>query len=162
MVVYLRMKPETRAALQAGELSPALDLLKRFVENPDERVRFKAMVNVLNTPELDLGFALRKLMTEYNMKPILTRPQHQFFTDNRTYFEIDLDVHLFGYLARKGFSMLKPLLPTVIFDVGCTIEGWTDEELPETILSCIHLHHLSLDDAPELDFAVAPLVAQQQ
>lgn len=65
------------------------------------------MVNVLNTPDLELGFALRRLMTEYNMKPILTRPQHEFFTDNLNYFEVDMDVHLFGYVARKGLSMLR-------------------------------------------------------
>ena len=41
MIVYLKMKPETREQLQAGTLSPALALLKRFIENPEERVRFK-------------------------------------------------------------------------------------------------------------------------
>ena len=65
------------------------------------------MVNVLNTPDLDLGFALRRLMTEYNMRPILTRPQHHFHTDNVNYFEIDIDVHVFSYVARKGLSMLR-------------------------------------------------------
>jgi hypothetical protein len=64
------------------------------------------MANVMNVGELNLGSALRRLLNEYNMKPVLTRPQHRFFTDHKTYFEIDVDVHSFGYLARKGLSML--------------------------------------------------------
>jgi hypothetical protein len=46
VIVYLRMKPETRAALQSGNLSPSLDLLKRFISNPEERVRFKVRARV--------------------------------------------------------------------------------------------------------------------
>lgn len=64
------------------------------------------MANLLNASQLGVGSALSRLLAEYNMKPVLTRPQHRFFTDLRTYFEIDVDVHSFGYLARKGLSML--------------------------------------------------------
>lgn len=161
VVAYLLLKPETRQALQEGVDTPALRLLKRFIEHNEERVRFKAMVNTLNTPDLDIGYTLRKLMTEYNMKPILTRPQHQFYTDHVNYFEVDLDVHLFGYVARKGLSMLRPTLESVILDVGFTIEGWTDEELPENILSCVHIHFINLDGGEEIDFTGHPEVKQQ-
>ncbi len=40
------MTAETREALGAGQLTPALDLLKRFISNPEERVRFKVCVCV--------------------------------------------------------------------------------------------------------------------
>ena len=69
--------------------------------------RSQAMANLLNPDVVDMGFAARKLLTEYNMKPILTRPQHSFYTDNHTYFEIDMDVHVFSYIARKGLSMIR-------------------------------------------------------
>ena len=96
------------------------------------------MANFLNSDEVHLGFALRKLLTEYNMKPILTRPQHRFYTDGSTYFEAVIDVHLFSYVCRRGFSTMKfalprtlielsefssrPILSSMIWDVGFTIE----------------------------------------
>lgn len=42
----------------------------------------------------------RRLLTNYNDKPVLTRPQHQFFKGDG-YLEVDLDVHSWAYLARK-------------------------------------------------------------
>ncbi len=69
------------------------------------------MANLLNPAECSLGFTLKKLLVEYNMKPVLTRPQHRFYTNNATYLEIDVDVHIFGYVARKGLSSLKYACP---------------------------------------------------
>jgi hypothetical protein len=91
------------------------------------------MVNFLNVPELNFSAALTRLVTEYNRKPVLTRPQHRFFTDGLTYFEIDIDVHVFGYVARKGLSMLRyrptghrphtrPSIAQLACDIGFTIE----------------------------------------
>jgi hypothetical protein len=65
------------------------------------------MANFLNRAECKLGFALSKLLTEYNMKPILTRPQHRFYTDHQTYFEAVLDIHQFSYICRRGFTSLR-------------------------------------------------------
>ena len=65
------------------------------------------MAIFVNKDECNLGFALSKLLTEYNMKPILTRPQHRFYTDNQSYFEVDLDIHQFSYICRRGFTSLK-------------------------------------------------------
>ena len=123
-ILLYRMTEETRAML-AGEKpkNAAVALWQAFVADPQAYFdRFKGMANFLNPEEVELNFALRKLLIEYNMKPVLTRPQHSFHTDGRSYFEVDLDVHIFGYVARKGWATLKNLLPNAIFDVGVVVE----------------------------------------
>jgi hypothetical protein len=65
------------------------------------------MANFLNPEQVNMGFALRRLLTEYNAKPVLSRPQHTFHTDNESYFEVDIDVHQFNYVARKGMGMIR-------------------------------------------------------
>jgi hypothetical protein len=81
----------------------------------------QGMGNFLNPDQCQLGFALRKLLTEYNMKPVLTRPQHRFYTDHRTYFEAVIDVHQFSYVCRRGFSTMKLAFVAVFPSLTATL-----------------------------------------
>lgn len=42
----------------------------------------------------------QRLLHKYNDKPLLTKPQQHFYS-GPDYFEVDLDVHAYAYLARK-------------------------------------------------------------
>lgn len=53
---------------------------------------------------------------------------------DNSYLEITINAFVFGSMPRKGLSMMLGTVPKMVMEVGLTIEGRADDELPEQVV----------------------------
>lgn len=149
LIFYAHLTSHTQQLIKQGKMLPAIDLMKDFIHsdlvNSELRNRFKCIVRLMNPSHTNFGFLANKLVKRYNGKPFLARTSSTFYHEPGRYFAADIDVHVFGYPARQGLSYVKDTIQTAIYDIGFVIEGHTNEQLPEQILSCCRISKMGVD-----------------
>lgn len=150
IVFYYKLTDDTVS--QIKDLKNASPGVKLFVDycqnapevdaNPDSKYRgkFKVIVNCDNIND----FGLPSFITGYNAKPVLIRNTGTLIRGDR-YIEMDINVHRFNSLAKKGLQALMSRFDKLYMDIGFCIESREDKEMPEVIFGCSKLFKPSTD-----------------
>eukprot|EP00804_Cyclotella_cryptica_P025985 CCRYP_020101-RB/>CCRYP_020101-RB protein AED:0.03 eAED:0.03 QI:540/1/1/1/1/1/3/1089/626 len=131
-------------------ITPATRLFCRWCNecqsNLEMRSRFKCMALVKDIDKHNFG-----LLKSYNGKPVLITESGRVcsgFHGDMRYLEMTANVHYWAFMAKKGFVSLIPKFKNMQMEVGFTIEGRSDNELPECMLGSTVLSYISEDTGP--------------
>lgn len=130
-------------------LEMALRLVNDGVEQDGQntRDRLKLLPRIVNVDEwgekAPLSGPELRLIRNYNGKPLLMRPQLRFYLGpDRKYFEIDVDIHRYAYIARRAFYGYVPKLKPAIFENAFVVQGNDENELPEVLLAAARIYRI--------------------
>lgn len=150
VIFYFACTEETAKALHdLPSASPAVRLIDEYFRlaptSPDFRGRFKAMAQVHDIGKLGLPGFIEK----YNGKPTLIT-KSGILTTGPGYAEMDINVHRFGFPAKRGLYHLQEKFKDIVFEIGFIIEGRDDVELPEVMLAVAQFNYIDVKRAHDL------------
>jgi len=155
LMTYVRIPPKLGAGYRADEEPQNTEqLLVRFLTRADQDPGvahcWKMIGVVLNLDEVgaQLPSSIQRLISRYNGKPVLSRPQHDFFRDpyNR-YLQVDLDGHWYNYGARNGVSHIIKHSNIMEVGYGYVVESRKEVEMPEVMACCCRVVKFDLAQA---------------
>jgi len=157
MVFFAELTSASRKLLCENKLSPALKLLQSFVLGGKEGKHgdcFKCIARIVNKIEAvkSYGNIPGLLVSKYNGTPFLARGSTTFYYVREKYFAIDLDVHLFGKIARKGLGYVKDSIEKLVYDFAFLIEGRKERYYPEQILATVRVSKTGINKARKFPF----------
>jgi len=154
LIFYYQISEETLSqSLDPSSASPAVRHLIRFVKEAqskkDMRRRFKLIGMVMNMAEIGLPSFLRG----YNGKPAIINKSGQLFFGKTSgpnpysYMEMDILVHTFAFIARKGLYSVRDSISRMSLRAGFVIQAEDDDEMPECLFGCTALFNLNYAQA---------------
>mmetsp|Transcript_22523 Transcript_22523/g.29472 ORF Transcript_22523/g.29472 Transcript_22523/m.29472 type:complete len:605 (-) Transcript_22523:181-1995(-) len=148
VVLYFELKEETRRHLSnLEEAPPAVKLLADFArkkQQPKDSKRFKVIGQVENIEKLGLP----NFVSGYNGKPVLITKSGTLY-HGHGYLEIDINIYMFNFLAKKTLHMLEDQFPQMVFNIALVLEGKKEEELPEAVVGTALLKNIDVKKAAE-------------
>jgi hypothetical protein len=94
--------------------------MQRFLDNDVDKVksfamtsttpfrdRLKVILHLVNPSDVQLSVAEENLVASYNEKPVLSRPQHEFYRVSMHYAQPEDDVVMFRFEMLKREEGLK-------------------------------------------------------
>jgi len=164
LVLYYELKRSAfEEAMNLENASSAMKLVARFFHesqtNDDIRRRFKIIGLVHNF--VDVKFP--SMLQNYNGRPaIVFKTGEHFSNPEEEYYEIDINVHDFGVMARRGLSLVMEKVPQMQLQCGFIVQGESEEELPERILASTNVHWLDLKSATPVSIPSTELLKIQK
>jgi len=151
VVLYFEISQETANELATRQnMREATKLFEEYCtiaeEKPEFRGRFKVIGLVRNMEKM----ALPSFISAYNGKPVLINKSGRLFRGSN-YLEMDVNVHNFSFMARKGLYSIQDKFILAYLNVGFVIEGRKDDEQPETLFGCCQINMPDLAKAIALD-----------
>lgn len=147
LVYYFELNPDCDAPQYAIDM--AVRLIEDGVEEDGQRTRdrLKLLPRIVNVEEwgekAPLSGTELRLVRNYNGKPLLLRPQQNFYLgEDARYFEVDINIHKYAYIARRAFFGFIPRLGPAVFENGFVIQGNSEKELPEILLACARVYRI--------------------
>ena len=143
VTVYIFGITQSTVEMLGGSGPPSVQLWEKYcrevlkpdgLEDLEMKGRFKAITKVANIDDVNIPGVAKP----FNGKPVLIK-KTGVLTKSADVLEMSVNVYLWPFHVKSGFSMTFPTFPTMILDSAFVIEGRDDSELQEQILGCVRV-----------------------
>jgi hypothetical protein len=150
LVLYFCCRQDVAMSLVRGTASPAARLLHRYIAehayNPDMRRRLKALGGMEHKNEASIPL-VSMVLSKINGTPVMLNRTIDIFHQPGEWFEVDLALARFPFLAQRSIFAFKENAPDATTRLGFAIQGETNDELPEVLWAAAEISGMDFSKA---------------